>query len=176
MPVHQFLLERLSTPTGPVLVVTDPVNKLRAVEWEDLDSRMHRLLKRHYGDGGYALSPRPDRSQAFEALADYFDGDLRAIDRVPTATNGTQFQKDVWSALRTVPTGGTASYGALAHQLGNPRGARAVGLANGSNPIPIVVPCHRVIGADSSLTGFGGGLPRKRWLLAHELGMTQEAL
>jgi methylated-DNA-[protein]-cysteine S-methyltransferase len=87
---------------------------------------------------------------------------------VPVATVGTEFQLKVWDALQRIPAGQTRSYGQLAAEIGEPDAARAVGLANGANPIAIVIPCHRVIGADGSLTGFGGGLPRKRWLLTHE--------
>src|SRR5262249_23027417 len=84
------------------------------------------------------------------------------------ATRGTIFQREVWAALRRIPVGATLSYGALARELGRPRAIRAVGLANGANPIGIVVPCHRVIGSNASLTGYGGGIERKRWLLEHE--------
>jgi methylated-DNA-[protein]-cysteine S-methyltransferase len=114
---------------------------------------------------------KPDAAPAAaRALLAYFDGDLDAIADLPTATNGTAFQRAVWSALRRIPAGRTVSYGMLATQIGRPKAIRAVGLANGANPIAIVVPCHRVIGADTSLTGYGGGLHRKRWLLAHERG------
>jgi methylated-DNA-[protein]-cysteine S-methyltransferase len=84
------------------------------------------------------------------------------------ATNGTDFQKSVWHALRAIPAGQTVTYGELARRLGQPTAMRAVGLANGANPIGIVVPCHRVVGANGTLTGYAGGLERKRWLLAHE--------
>jgi methylated-DNA-[protein]-cysteine S-methyltransferase len=93
---------------------------------------------------------------------------LGAVEPLHTETRGTNLQRSVWSALRTIPAGTTTSYGQLARQIGHPTAVRAVGAANGANPIPVVVPCHRVIGADGSLTGFGGGLERKRWLLAHE--------
>ncbi|MCA9677318.1 MAG: methylated-DNA--[protein]-cysteine S-methyltransferase, partial [Myxococcales bacterium] len=102
-------------------------------------------------------------------LAAYLDGARRAFD-VPLAPAGTPFQLAVWDALLAIPYGATESYGALARRLGRPHAARAVGAANGQNPISIIVPCHRVIGADGSLTGYGGGLPAKRWLLAHEQG------
>src|ERR1700736_2299279 len=95
-------------------------------------------------------------------------GDLSAIDKVPVKTGGTAFQREVWAALRTIPAGKTVSYGALAAQLERPKAVRAVGLATGANPVGVVVPCHRVIGANASLTGYGGGLQRKRWLLEHE--------
>src|SRR5215831_1034053 len=98
----------------------------------------------------------------------YFDGDLVAVASLPTATNGTNFQRAVWDALRHIAPGETISYGMLANRIGRPSAMRAVGLATGANPIAIVVPCHRVIGANGTLTGYGGGLERKRWLLAHE--------
>jgi methylated-DNA-[protein]-cysteine S-methyltransferase len=102
------------------------------------------------------------------ALEAYFAGDLTAIDTLSVKTAGTSFQQTVWKALRAISPGTTLSYGELARRLGRPNSARAVGLANGSNPVAIVVPCHRLIGADASLTGYGGGIGRKRWLLAHE--------
>lgn len=102
------------------------------------------------------------------SLKAYFAGELAAIEGIRVATGGTDFQRSVWMALRKIPLGETISYGALASRLKCPRSARAVGLANGANPVGIVVPCHRVIGADGSLTGYGGGLQRKRWLLEHE--------
>ena len=104
-------------------------------------------------------------STAFER---YFAGDRTALKTVPWTTGGTAFQRKVWQALATIPVGETWSYAQLAAAIGSPKAVRAVGLANGANPIPIVVPCHRVIGANGSLTGFGGGLDRKRWLLRHE--------
>jgi methylated-DNA-[protein]-cysteine S-methyltransferase len=108
------------------------------------------------------------RCRARRSLQAYFEGDLDAVTCLPTATNGTDFQRTVWDALRRIPVGHTISYGALAVQIGRPTAMRAVGLANGANPIAIVIPCHRVIGANASLTGYGGGLDRKRWLLQHE--------
>ncbi len=163
-----FHLERFNTPTGRMLLVTDDEQRLRAAEWEDHEERMHRLLRRYYGDDTVRLQDMQRASNARRALNAYFDGDFEAIREIPTATRGTDFQRQVWAALRLIPVGSTLSYGRLAVKLGRPAAVRAVGLANGSNPIPIVVPCHRVIGADGSLTGFGGGLERKRWLLAHE--------
>jgi methylated-DNA-[protein]-cysteine S-methyltransferase len=102
-----------------------------------------------------------------EQLAEYFAGERTAFD-LPLAMEGTPFQRQVWAALREIPYGETRSYGELARALGSPDAARAVGLANGRNPISVIVPCHRVIGADGSLTGFGGGLARKRVLLELE--------
>jgi len=103
-----------------------------------------------------------------DAINRYFQGDLTAIDNLPTKTNGTPFQCEVWRALRSIPCGTTVSYMKLAKQIGRPAAVRAVGSTNGSNPVGIVVPCHRVIGSDGSLTGYGGGMERKLWLLNHE--------
>jgi O-6-methylguanine DNA methyltransferase len=103
-----------------------------------------------------------------QALSAYFNGDARALDAVPVDLMGTEFQREVWAALRTIPPGRTLSYGDLAKQIGHPTAVRAVGAANGANPVSLVVPCHRVIAADGTLGGYGWGLERKRWLLAHE--------
>jgi methylated-DNA-[protein]-cysteine S-methyltransferase len=108
-------------------------------------------------------------AQVAEELRKYFAGELTHFD-VKLAPHGTEFQRRVWDALLQIPYGSTTTYGQLAAELGDPRSTRAVGLANGRNPIAIVIPCHRVIGADGNLTGYGGGMDRKRWLLAHESG------
>jgi len=160
----------LESPIGTMLAVHDEAQCLRVLDFQDYESRMHRLLRLHYGQVGVdfslraATAPRATR----DALQRYFGGALVAIEGIATATGGTVFQRGVWAALRKIPVGTTVSYGALARQLGCPKAVRAVGLANGANPIGIVVPCHRVIGADASLTGYGGGIERKRWLLSHE--------
>jgi methylated-DNA-[protein]-cysteine S-methyltransferase len=168
MQEQTFRLERVDTPTGPMLIVTDDAHRLRALDWEDHEPRLQRLLRRHYGANAIRLHAVSRPSAAQRALLAYFDGDWDAISDLPTATNGTDFQRMVWNALRRIPVGQTISYGTLAVRIGQPTAARAVGLANGANPIAIVVPCHRVIGANAALTGYGGGLERKRWLLAHE--------
>ena len=128
---------------------------------------MRRLLRRHYGPAATLLPGRAPRAVT-EALEAYFAGELARLDGIDCATGGTPFQRAVWAALREIPAGRTLSYGALAARLGHPTAARAVGLANGANPIGIVIPCHRLVGANGALTGYGGGLERKRWLLAHE--------
>ena len=165
----QLLTEELATPIGELVVIYDEEGRLRATDWTNYHERMHRLLARHYGEDNFTLTPAPNPSRLAAAIATYFAGDLHAIDSLPVATVGTAFQKSVWQALRFIPAGQTISYGELAIQLGKPAAVRAVGLANGANPIGVVVPCHRVIGADGSLTGYGGGLERKRWLLHHEM-------
>jgi len=104
---------------------------------------------------------------AIRQLQEYFEG-RRLTFEIPLAPAGTEFQRRVWMALRDIPYARTVSYGDVAREIGNPKGGRAVGLANGRNPISIIVPCHRVIGSDGSLTGYGGGLERKQWLLEHE--------
>jgi methylated-DNA-[protein]-cysteine S-methyltransferase len=162
-----LLLDRLPTPIGVMLLVTDDREQLRALDWEDHEPRMRRLLQRHYGPSGSAV--RDGRSQRVRAaLEAYFAGDLRAIDGIPVKTGGTPFQREVWAALRRIPAGDTMSYGALAARIDRRSAVRAVGRANGANPVGVVVPCHRVIGADTTLTGYGGGIERKRWLLRHE--------
>ncbi len=111
---------------------------------------------------------REGESAASRAVDAYVAGDVRAIDAVAVDTGGTEFQQKVWAALRTIPVGATWSYGDLAAAVGNVGAMRAVGSANGANPVSVVVPCHRVVRADGSLGGYGGGLDRKAWLLAHE--------
>lgn len=167
---HQlrFLTETLPTPIGTLVVISDKSGHLRAIDWVDYEDRMRRLLARHYGADGVILTPAMESSRLASALAAYFEGNLHAIDSLLTATAGTPFQIRVWNALREIPAGQTVSYADLARRIGQPTAVRAVGLANGANPVSIVVPCHRVIGADGSLTGYGGGLDRKRWLLNHE--------
>lgn len=172
-PPDRLLLDRVPTPIGESLLVTDDGGRLRALDWSDYEPRLKRLLRRHYGAPALSLGRAPAPIRA--ALDAYFAGDLAALDAIPCATGGTAFQRAVWAALRAIRPGETLSYGALAARIGAPKAVRAVGLANGANPIGVVVPCHRVIGADGSLTGYGGGLERKRWLLAHEGARVRDA-
>jgi methylated-DNA-[protein]-cysteine S-methyltransferase len=169
-----FAVARLPSPLGVLLVMTDSAGALRALDWEDHAARMHALLRRQYGPG-VALTESTAPATLRQALADYFDGALAALDALPVATAGTQFQREVWMALRQIPAGTTESYGALAKRISRPAAVRAVGAANGANPVSLVLPCHRVIGADDTLTGYGGGLERKRWLLEHESDRKQLA-
>ena len=166
-PALIFTVEALPSPLGRMLIVSDSMQRLRALDWEDHEERMRRGLRRIYG-----REPQLTRSAApaatRRARQRYFAGKLQAIDEIPVQTGGTPFQSNVWRALRKIPAGTTLSYGRLAQRLKCPLAIRAVGFANGSNPISIVIPCHRLIGADGSLTGYGGGLERKRWLLEHE--------
>ena len=160
-------LERIATPIGTMLVLTDDETGLRALDWDDHEDRLNRLLRLHYATN-FTVSDARHPSPARRALDAYFDGNLTAIDKLAVETAGTPFQRAVWAALRQIPVGTTTTYGALANMIDRPKAVRAVGAANGANPVGIVVPCHRVIGANASLTGYGGGLHRKHWLLRHE--------
>ena len=131
---------------------------------------IRRQLRLQVGKRELNLKPARNPHGLTEAILKYFAGDLGAIDALPVETGGTPFQREVWRALREIPCGSTTSYGNLAEHIGRPAAVRAVGLANGANPIAVVVPCHRVIGSNGSLTGYGGGIERKRWLLDHEKG------
>jgi methylated-DNA-[protein]-cysteine S-methyltransferase len=165
---QHFQIDRIASPLGTLLVVCDDASRLRALDFHDYEPRMQRLLRTHYGEQGFELVTGRAPAAVAEALAAFFAGALHAIESIEVRTGGTPFQRRVWSALRRIPSSVTHSYGELARAIGKPSAARAVGLANGANPVVIVVPCHRVIGADGSLTGFGGGIERKRWLLEHE--------
>ncbi|CAN7296239.1 methylated-DNA--[protein]-cysteine S-methyltransferase [Phenylobacterium sp. LjRoot225] len=159
-------IARLTTPIGVALLATDETGVLRAFNWTDYGPQMSAWLKRHYPatppvEGAAPVAMR----RAFEA---YFAGEGGALAAVPWRAAGTAFQLGVWQALCAIPPGETLSYAGLAARIDRPTAMRAVGLANGANPVALVVPCHRVIGANKTLTGYGGGLHRKRWLLAHE--------
>lgn len=159
-------VERQASPVGVLLIVTDDTGRLHGLEFADHEARMRQLLHRYAGAVELREAAAP--AAVTLALAAYFAGDLDGIDGLPVAATGSAFQRRVWAALRAIPAGTTISYGRLAATIGQPGASRAVGLANGANPVGIVVPCHRVIGADGTLTGYGGGLARKRWLIDHE--------
>ncbi|HTZ58354.1 MAG TPA: methylated-DNA--[protein]-cysteine S-methyltransferase [Acidobacteriaceae bacterium] len=166
--VLQLWIDRLRTPIGEMAIVVDGEGNLRATDWVDHDPRMLGLLQRYYGATGFRLDTAHDPCGVTTAIEKYFAGNLNAIDSLPVKTTGTPFQREVWHALRTIPCGTTISYGELARRIGRPAAVRAVGSANGSNPVGVVVPCHRVIGSNGTLTGYGGGIERKCWLLKHE--------
>jgi methylated-DNA-[protein]-cysteine S-methyltransferase len=158
-------LERVPSPIGTILLVPDD-ESLRALDFEDYEHRMLRLLHRNWGE---CTTVEPEGPTRFaRQLQAYFDGDPAALNGLPVRTGGTTFQQLVWKALREIPPGTTTTYGALAASIGKPTATRAVGTANGVNPVAIVVPCHRVIGADSQPTGYAGGIARREWLLRHE--------
>jgi methylated-DNA-[protein]-cysteine S-methyltransferase len=164
-----FALDRVRTPIGGLMLVTDEAGDLRAANFDDYEERLHRSLRLIYaGIGGHELrkarAPAPLR-QRIEA---YFDGKLDAIDGIKVVTGGTSFQQKVWKALRRIAAGRTETYSAIARRIGAAEAIRAVGAANGANPVSVIVPCHRLIGANGSLIRYGGGLERKHWLLQHE--------
>ena len=165
-PPERLLLGRMASPLGGMLLVTDEAGVLRAADFHDFEDRLHRLLRLHYGALAPVAGEVPAPVQA--GFAAYFAGDFAALAALPWATAGTEFQRQVWAALGGIPPGQTSSYGVLAARLGRPAAVRAVGAANGANPLSIVVPCHRLVGASGGLTGYAGGLARKHWLLKHE--------
>ncbi|HLY42949.1 MAG TPA: methylated-DNA--[protein]-cysteine S-methyltransferase [Terracidiphilus sp.] len=164
-------MDRILTPIGDMMLVADGGGNLRLAYFAEQEEDVRRALRRQYGERGFSLEPMQNPYGLSDLLRRYFAGDVSAIDAIPVRAAGTSFQLEVWHALRQIPCGTTTSYGKLAERIGHPAAVRAVGLANGANPIAVVVPCHRVIGANGSLTGYGGGMERKRWLLDHEKQM-----
>ena len=156
LPVTHY--ETLTTPVGDLLIAVRN-DKLVHVGFAE-ERHPHQRKGTWLADASKTVKERTQLSEYFAGVRQQFDLELLPV--------GTDFQRQVWSELRRIPYAETISYGELARRIGNPKAMRAVGLANGRNPIPIVVPCHRVIGANGSLTGFGGGVERKRWLLDHE--------
>jgi methylated-DNA-[protein]-cysteine S-methyltransferase len=167
--VKELLFDRVSAPKGaPFAAVLYAVDgdKLCAVDFAGYESRMDRLLKRRYGSYRFIEAKNPHGFG--DRIAAYLAGDLAAINDLPVSVEGTAFQQSAWLALRQIPAGQTASYATQAARIGKPAAVRALGAANGQNPVAIVLPCHRVIGSSGALTGFGGGIPTKAWLLRHE--------
>ncbi|MCW2318071.1 methylated-DNA-[protein]-cysteine S-methyltransferase [Rhodoblastus acidophilus] len=164
----RLFLETLPTPTGLLRIVTDERETIRLLDWGAADDPADLRRRLPLGVGRLRLEARHAPSPARGAVDAYFNGDAAALDALAVETGGSVFQRQVWAALRTIPAGATASYGEIARRIGAAGAARAVGLANNRNPIVLVIPCHRVIGADGALVGYGGGLERKLWLLRHE--------
>ena len=158
-------LTHVESPIGTIMLVTDGA-ELVALDFTDYHARMTRFLAQRYG--AYTLAQTSDAHGYGEQVRRYLAGELAALDAIPVQTAGTPFQQQVWHGLRSIPAGEVRSYGALAAALGRPTAARAVGMANSRNPVAIVLPCHRVVGANAALTGYAGGLERKAWLLDHE--------
>ena len=157
--------DECASPIGRILFASN-AEGICALDYGDYESRMNNLLLHRFREFESRTDSDPWRLKP--QLEKYFDGDLDALNSVPVSLGGTEFQLEVWAALRRIAAGETATYGELAARLGRPKGARAVGHANSLNPVAIIVPCHRVIGASSALTGYAGGLERKEWLLRHE--------
>lgn len=151
---------------APFCVTDSPVGRLYLGEEDGCLAALYPV------DAPLRPPETPLLTEALRQLTAYFDGALTAFD-LPLKTHGTAFQERCWAALREIPCGATVTYGEQARRVGHPRASRAVGGANHRNPIMIVIPCHRVVGADGSLTGYGGGLPMKAWLLEHERAMPE---
>jgi methylated-DNA-[protein]-cysteine S-methyltransferase len=167
-----FSITTWNSPVG-ALVVVSHATAVCALEFADEWRRAERYLARRFGSP--VVVSAGDPAGAVPRLDAYFSGDLTALNDLPIDPRGTAFQRRVWRELRTIAPGQPISYGTLAERVGCPAGFRAVGSANRLNPLAIVVPCHRVIGADGALRGYAGGLGRKRWLLNHEKGKGQRA-
>ena len=171
----RLMRSTIQTPLGPMLALASE-DALCALEFSS-DGRMSRLearLDRWFAPYTIDNGSNEPISRACEWLEEYFSGERTDI-RTPLDLRGQTFEVRVWRALREIPAGVTSTYGALAKQLGSPGASRAVGLANGANPIAIIVPCHRVIGSNGTLTGYGGGLDKKQWLLDHERRWARDA-
>lgn len=161
----KLVFDEIDSPVGKLLLVAGE-NGVCALEFDsDLERTKARLRPRF---GAVELRPQADPRGYSKKVRAYLAGDLHALDAIAVDTGGTTFQHRVWSELRKIPVGTTCSYADLARAIGRPTATRAVGAANGQNPVAVIVPCHRVIGANGTLTGYGGGLERKAWLLAHE--------
>jgi methylated-DNA-[protein]-cysteine S-methyltransferase len=162
-----------NSPIGRILFASDG-EAVCSLDFSGYEERMQTLLKRRYAT--VEFRPGSDPLDLKSGLREYFAGDLHAFDSVAVRTGGSDFQELVWKALRTIPAGETWSYGQLAMRLNRPKAARAVGHANSLNPVAIIVPCHRVIGASAALTGYAGGLDKKQWLLHHEGALSGDLL
>jgi len=158
-------LETFVSPIGPLALAAHD-GRVCLLHFGADDRQVRRTLGRWYPSESIASDPDP--AGAVSALRAYFGGDVHALDAVAVEMNGTPFQQRVWNALRTVRAGTTVAYADIARAIKLPSAVRAVGAANGANPVAVIVPCHRIIGSNGSLTGYGGGLDRKRWLLRHE--------
>ena len=161
----QLSFSRHASPIGEIALVCEG-HKLVHLDYSDCFERLQNLLHRRFG--AIQLTETGLTAAILDPLAQYFEGDLHALDSIEVETGGTAFERSVWQTLRTIPPGSTCAYRDIADKIGNPKAVRAVGAANGRNPIALVVPCHRVIGADGKLAGYAGGLHRKDWLLRHE--------
>lgn len=161
----ELVVEEVESAVGVITLVASG-ERLCSLDYGDCAERMAALLKRRFGPVELKTAAQP--SEHVRRVHAYLDGDFAALDGIEVEMRGTPFQMSVWSALRQVPAGETVTYSEIARRIGRSSAVRAVGFANSRNPIALVIPCHRVIGADGSLTGYAGGLDRKRWLLHHE--------
>ncbi|MGR9091787.1 MAG: methylated-DNA--[protein]-cysteine S-methyltransferase [Gammaproteobacteria bacterium] len=166
----RLMWDQIDSAIGRVVIVTTATHVV-AVDFADSDERLQEILADRYGDVEQRRADDP--LGVASRLRAYFAGDFDALEAIPVDPQGSEFQQSVWRELRRIPVGQTISYGQLATRLGQPTASRAVGMANSKNPVGIVIPCHRVIGADGQLTGYAGGVERKQWLLDHERGGAQ---
>jgi methylated-DNA-[protein]-cysteine S-methyltransferase len=156
------------TPLGGLLLVVDGDGVLRAADFADCEDRLRRRLHHRLRPIEYRLASGRVPVAISQAVDAYFDGELSAVQNIPISLDGTAFQEEVWGALRKIEPGRMITYAGLAKKIGRPQAARAVGHANAANPLCVVVPCHRLVGANGDLIGYSGGVERKRWLLDHE--------
>jgi methylated-DNA-[protein]-cysteine S-methyltransferase len=161
----KLLIDRLESPMGQMVLITNG-DRLCTLDFADCEQRTLSLLNKRYQS--FELVEYIDPHGFSSQVQAYLAGDFASVRDIKFDLGGTDFQQLVWQALRQIPVGKTITYGELAVKVGKPTAARAVGMANSLNPIAIVIPCHRVLGARSHLTGYAGGLARKQWLLAHE--------
>jgi methylated-DNA-[protein]-cysteine S-methyltransferase len=161
----RILCDAVPSPLGKLLLATTYAGELCALDFEEFEGRFATLLEKRFGN---IVTDEGSVDHVRRRISAYFGGELEALQDIPVHTRGTVFQEQVWTALRSVKPGHTLSYSDLAESLGKPDTTRAVGAANGSNPIAIAIPCHRIVGADGRLTGYAGSLWRKQWLLEHE--------
>jgi methylated-DNA-[protein]-cysteine S-methyltransferase len=161
----KLFLDEVNSEIGTILIASDG-EKLCALDFADCRARMVKLLQKRFKFIDFIKVVNPQGfSQCIQA---YLEGNFYSLDQVPVSIHSTPFQQQVWLTLRTIPPGTVISYKELALGVGKPNAYRAVGMANSHNPIAIVLPCHRVVGTNAKLTGYAGGLKRKRWLLQHE--------
>jgi methylated-DNA-[protein]-cysteine S-methyltransferase len=165
---RELMIDHIDTPIGQFVIIANEHGELCMSGFTHDHPRVHKYLQRCELDPTLSIKSVSNPGGLSIKIKAYFNGALTALDELPLAAQGTAFQHCVWQALRTIACGETCTYSEIARQIGQPTAARAVGLANGKNPLGVIVPCHRVIGANGTLTGYGGGVARKRWLLAHE--------
>ena len=163
--MNRFWYCEYNSPVGQLRIAGDEIGVV-SLDFDDFEKRMCRLIEARFGQ--HQLCPGADPIGVIPHLDRYFNEGIETFREVPVNLRGSPLQSEVWSALREIPAGQTRTYGQLAAELGRPKASRAVGHANSLNPVGIIVPCHRVIGANGKLTGYAGGLHRKEWLLHHE--------
>lgn len=167
--MHLLRLEALATPLGKLRLYSGVDDTLVAVDWLDIRERTHALLDRRFGRGSWRADPREHApTAAMDAMRRYFAGARAALDGLSIDLQGSPLQDEVWAALRAVPAGRTEAYAQLAARIGRPGSARAIASAVAANPLLLVLPCHRIVGAGGALAGYAAGIERKRWLLEHE--------